>query len=286
VATGDEGVAVDELRNQRVSRRRARLGLAVGDVHPVGLVQQRGMDRRVRDHDRLATRRGKSNAHVTRIVAGGYESAHSLRELEVARHGLEAILEREDAPLDVRPSVLRASKCERVAMHDVARPREERDTLEIGVPPDVVDVHVREKHDVDLVASNAEGVQRARKHPFLLRGPVPEPGRADAGVDEDRDAGGPDEEAAARDAPAVAGEELVVEGAVRRPCLRRDLGIRLAVVGENSDSVGNREELDRADYHRTRGGVGSPCASSQETTGFRSTPIRSISASMTSPGLR
>ncbi len=33
-------------------------------------------------------------------------------------------------------------------------------------------------------------------------------------------------------------------------------------------------------------GGGSPCASSQPTTGFRSTPIRSISASITSPGLR
>ena len=38
--------------------------------------------------------------------------------------------------------------------------------------------------------------------------------------------------------------------------------------------------------HVTRAGAGSPCASSQDTTGLRSTPMRSISASTTSPGLR
>jgi hypothetical protein len=39
-------------------------------------------------------------------------------------------------------------------------------------------------------------------------------------------------------------------------------------------------------HQRTFGGGGSPCASSQPITGLRSTPIRSISASITSPGLR
>ena len=42
----------------------------------------------------------------------------------------------------------------------------------------------------------------------------------------------------------------------------------------------------RGGHHRTRSGAGSPCASCHETTGLRSTPIRSISASITSPGLR
>ena len=42
----------------------------------------------------------------------------------------------------------------------------------------------------------------------------------------------------------------------------------------------------RPAHQRTRGGAGSPCASCQETTGLRSTPMRSISASITSPGLR
>ena len=41
-----------------------------------------------------------------------------------------------------------------------------------------------------------------------------------------------------------------------------------------------------ARYQRTRGGGGSPYASSHEITGLRSTPIPSISHSITSPGLR
>src|SRR5204863_9430289 len=39
-------------------------------------------------------------------------------------------------------------------------------------------------------------------------------------------------------------------------------------------------------HQRTRGGAGSPCASCHEITGFRRTPIRSISASIASPGFR
>ena len=39
-------------------------------------------------------------------------------------------------------------------------------------------------------------------------------------------------------------------------------------------------------HQRTRAGGGSPCASCHEITGLRSTPIRSISASITSPGFR
>ena len=42
----------------------------------------------------------------------------------------------------------------------------------------------------------------------------------------------------------------------------------------------------RPAHERTRSGAGAPCASCQETTGFRSTPIFSISASITSPGFR
>src|SRR5207302_10745450 len=41
-----------------------------------------------------------------------------------------------------------------------------------------------------------------------------------------------------------------------------------------------------AAHQRTRGGGGVPCASCQEITGLRSTPIPSISASITSPGRR
>ena len=44
--------------------------------------------------------------------------------------------------------------------------------------------------------------------------------------------------------------------------------------------------FSRARHQLTRGGAGSPCASCHETTGLRRTPMRSISASITSPGFR
>ena len=47
-----------------------------------------------------------------------------------------------------------------------------------------------------------------------------------------------------------------------------------------------RTEKRSPGHQRTRSGAGSPCASSHAITGFRNTPIRSISASITSPGFR
>ena len=79
-------------------------------------------------------------------------------------------------------------------------------------------------------------------------------------------------------------EDLRVEVAVRRPV--RGVGKELRQLPQLADRVDERHELDRADYHLTRSGGGSPCASCQPITGFRSTPILSISASITSPGFR
>ena len=73
-----------------------------------------------------------------------------------------------------------------------------------------------------------------------------------------------------------------VEDVVRRPhderiepflCHQRLNTVELGVVA-------------RPAHEETRGGAGSPWASCHETTGLRSTPIFSISASITSPGLR
>src|SRR5436305_8145583 len=62
--------------------------------------------------------------------------------------------------------------------------------------------------------------------------------------------------------------------------LEQDLGkVRAVLAG---DAGNERFAL----HQRTRGGAGSPCASCQETTGLRNTPILSISASITSPGRR
>src|SRR5207237_1252329 len=57
--------------------------------------------------------------------------------------------------------------------------------------------------------------------------------------------------------------------------------IRPVLAGDPAD-----ERLLPGAHQRTRGGAGTPCASCQEMTGLRNTPIRSISASITSPGLR
>ena len=121
---------------------------------------------------------------------------------------------------------------------------------------------------------------------LLLRGPVPQPWRADARVDEDRHALRADQVRDAGQPPRIAFEERRIALAVRLPVSERDAGVGLDVVAEEPDRVGDRFDLDRADYHRTRGGAGSWCASCHEITGFRSTPIFSISHSMTSPGLR
>ena len=118
--------------------------------------------------------------------------------------------------------------------------------------------------------------------------PAPEAGRADAGVDEHRVAAGANEIGRARDSPARLREELRIELAVRRPVGR--VGKELRQLPQLADRIDERDELDWrsrwADYHRTRSGGGSPCASCQPITGLRRTPIRSISASITSPGFR
>ena len=69
--------------------------------------------------------------------------------------------------------------------------------------------------------------------------------------------------------------------------LEQELGQVRAVLAR--DPGDERLPLRRPEapfYQRTRGGAGSPWPSCHETTGLRSTPIRSISASITSPGLR
>ena len=74
---------------------------------------------------------------------------------------------------------------------------------------------------------------------------------------------------------------LACGGAPSRPGARWN--VRDSSVG------GQTYELDissRIGYQRTRGGAGSPWPSCHEITGLRSTPIPSISASITSPGFR
>ena len=192
------------------------------------------------------------NGHVTRVVSGRLDGRDPGSELDVARDLLEAIRERQDAPPDVRPRVLRARERERVPVDDVASPREERDAVEVRVPAHVVDVHVRQEDDVDVVACDSELVERVGQLTLALGGPVPEAGRPDAGVHEHRRPTRPEQVAPARNAPLVGLEQLRVELAIRRPRIRRNLRIRLAVGGEQPDRVGYGVELDRADAGRQR----------------------------------
>jgi len=220
------------------------------------------------------------------IVARGPERDNAARELRVATHLLDPIRERHDAAPDVRVP-LRQRVGERISVDDVPGSREQRNGVEIAVPADVVDVEVREEDDVDLVGADAQRLEGARKQALLLGRPVvPQSRGANAGVDDDRRLVRADQVRKAGEAPRRAGEELWIVLAVRLPVLLGHPGIRLDVLAQHADRVEHRLDLDRPDYHFTRGGAGSPWASCHETTGLRRTPIRSISHSMTSPGLR
>ena len=74
--------------------------------------------------------------------------------------------------------------------------------------------------------------------------------------------------------------ELRISLAVRHPVRLRHVWEELVQRPEQADAVAERL------YHRMRSGGGTPCAFSHPITGLRSTPIFSISASITSPGLQ
>ena len=82
--------------------------------------------------------------------------------------------------------------------------------------------------------------------------------------------------------PLHAPEVREVEDVVGRA---DDEGVELLLGHQRPDAIELRV-VPRPGHKETRGGAGSPWASCQETTGLRSTPIFSISASITSPGLR
>ena len=86
---------------------------------------------------------------------------------------------------------------------------------------------------------------------------VPQTGGTHAGVDEDRRLLRANHVREAGKAPRRAGDELWIERVVRIPVFLDQPGIRLGVLAQHADRVEHRLDLDRADYHRTRGGAGS-----------------------------
>jgi hypothetical protein len=120
-------------------------------------------------------------------------------------------------------------------------------------------VEVREEDDVDLVGTDAERLEGTGKQALLLGHPVvPQPRGTNAGVDDDRRLVGADHVGEAGEAPRRAGEELWIVLAVRLPVLLGHTGIRLGVLAQHADRIEHRLDLDRPDYHFTRGGAGSP----------------------------
>ncbi len=143
-------------------------------------------------------------------------------------------------------------------VHDVAGAGEQRHAVEIGVPTEVIDVEVGEEDDVDLVEPHTRSLEHPGQQPLVLRRPVPQARRADSGVDEGRDSLRAYEVAEARQPPAVTREVLRIQSPVRLPRLMRHVRIRLGVLAQHADRVEHRLDLDRPDYHFTRGGAGSP----------------------------
>ena len=150
---------------------------------------------------------------------------------------------------------------------------------------EVVDVQMREEDDVDLVEPTPSASSCAGRWPSSSAvqshspgGPTPVSTRIVTPSERIRYETQGSRHACLRTASDSARGTVPSQRARRQGRPRR--------VAEEPDRVGNRFDLDRADYHCTRGGAGSWCASCHEITGFRSTPIFSISHSMTSPGLR
>ena len=209
--------------------------------------------------------------HVTGEVTRDLERRHAVRELRLARDLLE--LDRCDRARDVRP-VTRARKRDAVAVRDVARVREDELAVAVRVPADVVDVEVRQKDDVDVLRREARAGQRGQQTLLPLRLPAPQPRRADTGIDENGRAAGPDQIRRAGDAPLRAVEELGMTLALALPVggARK----QLLELPQPPHRVGERHELDRADYHRR--------LTRRPTGGFEAAPARRAPPASRRPG--
>ena len=281
VAADGEDVLVDELRQQSAACCRAGRRISVGDVGATWLVEQHRVDRGVRDQDGALALGLDPQAHVAGKVSRQRKSRDALGDVDLPVDLLE--LDGEDRPFDVRTAAVPGER-DPVAMRDIAGVRKDDRALPVGVPADVVDVEVREEDDVHVLGRGARLGERGKQALLELRVPAPEAGRADAGVDEHRALTGAKKIGGTRDPPARLREDCRIELAVRRPI--GGVGKELRQLPQLAHRVDERHELDGADYHLTRSGGGSPCASCQPITGLRRTPIRSISASITSPGFR
>ena len=146
---------------------------------------------------------------------------------------------------------------------------EERPVATPAIPADVVDVHagLEARRSGPCAAELAE--QPSRRSALAHRG---RPVSTDVGCRSRR-----------RGQPTRSPRQLRVALPPRRPVVGWGTPPRRSPTGP--PRRGCALSLGSA-HHRTRGGAGSPWPSCHEITGLRSTPIRSISASITSPGFR
>ena len=252
--------------------------------------QQHRVDGRVREQDRRRTVRRDPQAHVAGKVSRELEGGHALRQFSRRRRSPRSRRERSCG----RHAACRtARELDAVRVRDVARVRKDERAVSVGVPADVVDMEMRQEDDVDPPARRPFG-ERGQQSLLPLRRPAPEARRPDARVDEDGRAAGAKQVRGAADPPSRAGEQLRIERSLYGIPVaeaRVELSSSPSSPTASTSGTSSTEPTINARAHasphgRMRGGAGSPCASCQETTGLRSTPIRSISASITSPGFR
>jgi hypothetical protein len=160
--------------------------------------------------------------------------------------------------IDVWATRAREGHCDGVHVDQKPGSRKHERADGVRVPTNVVGVDMRKNDDVDLPRLHAVFGERRQEPALALRVPVPQSGRADAGVGENRSAGRANEVGDARDTPAVSREEVGIQLAIRVPGLRRSFGEQFVERPEQTDRIDERHELDRPDYHRTRAGAGSP----------------------------
>ncbi len=168
-------------------------------------------------------------------------------------------------------------------MHEVARVLEDDGPVPVGVPAEVVDVQMREEDDVDVLRSNPCVLKGSGQEALALGSPpLPQPGRADTRVEQQRLATHAEQVDGHEQPPGRAVEEFWIERAIGLPLVRRGPLVELDELPEHPDRVSERDDLDVA-QHRAQNGRN---WSGEWATSERSTSIRTSASSGSSASSR
>jgi hypothetical protein len=121
--------------------------------------------------------------------------------------------------------------------------REERRSVRIRIPADVVDVDVREEDGVDVTRLDSELGEPGGQPMCVLERPVDRLGRPDRGVDEEGEPARLKQIARERNAPRTSDEEVGIERAIRLPGIDRHGRKELDQGTQISDRVHDRGQL-------------------------------------------